>query len=257
MALTDFLEALLEDWDNVEAMLSVAERVEVHRRAHLAEPFAWNKHALRPAGDPADAGGYLAQALAGRLADDHRAWEGLDAERSRFQRSRATDHQLVVMQRLLVNVRDGLTGPDAAADAVSDYLINATQARIIANSFEWRGEFQFLDGALYIPGAEANYYPRFQFQLAPVPWLADDTEQTMAWLAASMTVAPEVQFSWAVHPQVLNSREFLDPESDPLGSISWWLTVNSWLGAEPASLLGTARESEILPALAQLDNDSW
>lgn len=256
MALTDFLEALIEDWDNVEATLSVAERVEVHRRAHIAEPFAGGRLRIQPNDDPADASGYLAQTLAGRLPDNHRAWDELDAERSRFQQPPVTDRELSGMQRLLVKVRNGLTSPDASADAVSDYLTDAAQSRIIADCFVWSGQLRFLDGALYIPGIRVNYYPRFQFQISPAPWLSSDSE-TVALLAAEISDAPKVQLSWGVHPQVLESREYLDPESDPLGSIGWWLSVNSWLGTEPAALLGTAREPEIPRALAQLDNDSW
>lgn len=259
MALTDFLEALLEDWDNVEATLSVAELVEAHRRAHLAEPFAGNDPGLQRDRDPADASGYLAQALARRLPDDHRAWEELAAEPSRFQRSPATDRQLLGMQRLLVNARNGLTGPDAPANAVSDYLTDAAQSRIIADCFAWNAQSRIFEGALYLPGVEVNFYPRFQFHVVAdaAPWQVSESESGVAWLAGARGDSPEVRLSWGVHPRVLESREYLDPETDSLGSIGWWLSVNSWLGTEPAALLGTAREPEILPALAQLDNDSW
>lgn len=260
MALTDFLEALLEDWDNVEATLSVAELVEVHRRAHIAEPFGREKLGLQLNGDPADASGYLAQTLARRLPDDHPAWEELAAEPSRFQRSPATDRQLLGMQRLLVNARNGLTGPDAPANAVSDYLTDAAQSRIIADCFAWNAQSRIFEGALYLPGVEINFYPRFQFHVVAdaAPWQVSESESSVAWLAGlEGGSSEEVRLSWGVHPRVLESREYLDPKSDPLGSIGWWLSINSWLGTEPAALLGTAREPEILPALAQLDNDSW
>jgi hypothetical protein len=60
-----------------------------------------------------------------------------------------------------------------------------------------------------------------------------------------------------VYEAFASASERLDGRQDPLGTLSWWLSPNVWLGTEPATLLGTSREDEIEYALNQLANDSW
>lgn len=55
-------------------------------------------------------------------------------------------------------------------------------------------------------------------------------------------------------PTVLTVNEALDSVRDPWGAADWWLSPNAWLGAAPASLLGSGRDAE-LPLVASYLTD--
>ncbi len=74
-------------------------------------------------------------------------------------------------------------------------------------------------------------------------------------------IAPAFQFESiddrVLHPTFARASERLESDRDPLGTLSWWMSPNSWLGTTPAALLGTGRQDEIEYAIEQLANDSW
>ncbi|GAA2115568.1 hypothetical protein GCM10009759_60590 [Kitasatospora saccharophila] len=57
-------------------------------------------------------------------------------------------------------------------------------------------------------------------------------------------------------PAVLAVNRLLDADEDPWGVADWWLGRNAWLAGVPAELLGTVRESDLLPA-ARAELADW
>ncbi|WP_381561033.1 hypothetical protein [Streptomyces eurythermus] len=67
-------------------------------------------------------------------------------------------------------------------------------------------------------------------------------------------VLPRFQFREGVRPWrvVLEVNALLDVGRDPWGAADWWLSANAWLRTEPAALLGTARDAELVAAARSL-----
>lgn len=99
--------------------------------------------------------------------------------------------------------------------------MNATSTRVPQDT----------DGLILLPESEPARGPRFQLD----PETLGRTARTAVTQLAAV----------------------VGHEQDPLGSYCWWTREQAWLGAAPAALLGTERESQIAAAAERLRLDAW
>ncbi|MGY0020625.1 hypothetical protein ACVHNB_16785 [Streptomyces sp. YJ-C3] len=62
--------------------------------------------------------------------------------------------------------------------------------------------------------------------------------------------------SGAPYPVVIEINRLLSADEDPWGAADWWLGANVWLGAAPATLLGTGVDHALLSA-ARAEIPEW
>jgi hypothetical protein len=167
--------------------------------------------------------GLVAQALPA----DHPAWLALRARTGPgpVRGSSQPDVDLIDLADL------ALASPLAEVDAAADALVEQSNAALLRfGAAPADPEVEDDELWLSVRVGDEEYYPLFQFASAE----------------------PYRQYEL-----VARLRPKLGADEDPAGAAAWWLTVNPWLRAMPAELLGTDREGEIAYAADQLANDSW
>ena len=259
MALNEFIDALSDDWDNVEPRLSMAKIAVLHQIIGTSAP----PRSLRDAAPEAIAA-LIAEQLQSDLPPNHDAWDALAASRYRFEpRLAPSEDTRARLGRLEFRIQQSLTSPEAPGNAVSDYLTDLAISRLITDAVVLQADVPPIDNALSLTVGGTRHYPTFQFTW--VPTNPGDLDRLRVFgpfrvagpAAGRPTQESVVTYAARVHPLIPYSADALDAETDPAGCIGWWLTGNSWLATTPAELLHTPREQEIRHALDQLDNDSW
>ncbi len=231
MAIDDALRAILDDWRDIEPLLTVKE-LENLADADFGSGFGVTRSA-RPAADPVgpDLGSVIFEIVSPALPAGHPAWQALAAQ---AQAGQDTDPPLPLAPGLdLMDLAaDALDSPLTAVDAVADALAERSRSALLAAGVVADGPALRADGLwLSVEADRRTFYPLFQF--------------------AAMSPYRQYEIVARLRPQ-------LDADSDPAGAAAWWLTPSPWLaGATPAELLGTEREAEIAYAADQLSNDSW
>ena len=224
MAIEDALALILDDWPEIEPLLTVGELTE------LAE-VGWRTRrgvsGLESAPEPERA---VFAIISAALPPDHPAWAAL-AARSGGQGGPDSGSQPMLELDLIELANSALEDPRSAVDQSADELVEQSLAELLRAGMIPTG-----------PGLDV-----------PEDWLSV--------LVGERLVVPAFQFA-AVDPyRQFEAVTALAPQlcarEDPAGAIAWWLTPNPWLSARPADLLGTEREPELAYAADQLSNDSW
>jgi hypothetical protein len=217
MAIEDALQAILDDWPEVEPLLTVAELEGLAAMSQEADAMAADRLA----------GVFLL--VAAGLPTGHVAWQRLRGQR--FDAGQRDSSGEPLIRSLAVLARTALANPGSEVDAEADALAEEARRSLLHHgavpaALAGNGAGSWLAVRF---GGEV-LFPQFQF--------------------ASME--PYEQFT-----MVARLFAQVGAEDDPWGAVAWWLTPNPWLLAAPASLLGTEREPEIAYAADQLANDSW
>lgn len=220
MAIEDALQAILDDWAQVEPLLTVSELTE------LASVGWRTTRGAEPSGlEPERA---VFAIVSAALPPAHPAWAAL-AARSGDGTSQGS--QPILELDLIDLASVALADPRSAADQSADELAEQSLRALL----------------------EAGVIPVGQGLEVPDTWLSVQFgEQSVVPAFQFASTDPYRQ-----HEAVVALAGELCAQEDPAGAIAWWLTPNPWLAARPADLLGTEREPELAYAADQLANDSW
>jgi len=218
VAIEDALQAILDDWAQVEPLLTVSELAE------LASVGWGTMRGAESASGPEERDVFAIVSAA--LPPAHPAWTALAA------RSGAAAGSQPTLELDLIDLAGvALDDPRSSVDQSADELAEQSLAALIgAGAIRVEPGLEVPEDWLSVRVGGQLVVPAFQFA-------GSDTSRQYAAVAALA--------------QQLCSRE------DPAGAIAWWLTPNPWLSARPADLLGTEREPELAYAADQLANDSW
>lgn len=129
--------------------------------------------------------------------------------------------------------REAMASEWIAADAGADAVTEVVRRQILGHGYRLTPpgqQFETAPGLIGVQLDQGVAYPAFQFA---------DRELVHT------------------HAALADVNEILAADSDPIGALSWWWSPNTWLGTQPAFLLGTEREPELAHAARQLYNDSW
>jgi hypothetical protein len=223
MTIADALLEIERSWPDVEPRLTVAELYQLAATLHRPGPDLL--------GDNQDVAMVVIGIVTAALPSGQDLWDALDALPDGYTDEPADVGDL--LRRLRALADEALTQPATWIDAEADTGSALSIAAILEEGVVDDGRIRELEGPLALlglPVEEGIVYPAFQFQLEP---------------------------SLRPYPLVAHVNERVEAERDPWGTAAWWLTGNRWLSARPADLLGTDRESEIMYAAEQLDNDNW
>ncbi len=219
MAIEDALQAILDDWAQVEPLLTVSELIELASVGWGTMRGAESTSASEPERD-------VFGIVSAALPPAHPAWAALAA------RSGAAAGSQPTLELDLIDLAGvALDDPRSSLDQSADELAEQSLAALLGA------------GAIPVgPGLEV-----------PEHWLSVRVEGQLVVPAFQFAGSDASRHYSAVAAlaQQLCARE------DPAGAIAWWLTPNPWLSARPADLLGTVREPELAYAADQLANDSW
>lgn len=224
MAIDDALRAILDDWREIEPLLTVKELEK------LADADFGVTRSAGPARDPEfpDLRSVVFEIVSPALPAGHPAL----AAQARAGHDADPAAPLAPELDLMDLAADALENPLIAADAAADELAERSRSALLAagavpDSPDLGADELWLSVA--VDGRD--FYPVFQF--------------------AAMDPYRQYEIVARLRPE-------LDAAGDPAGAVAWWLTPSPWLaGARPAELLGTGREAEIAYAADQLANDSW
>lgn len=165
--------------------------------------------------------------LARHLVPSHRAFTLLQKDVD--ARGRLSPSEAVI--RIAGSAQAALSDTDIEAEIVTDALLEVAAHGVASRGYAALGpDTQLPAGVVAIELNGSRVAPAFQFESL------DD---------------------FVLHPTFARASERLESERDPLGTLSWWLSPNAWLGATPAALLGTDRQDEVEYAIDQLANDNW
>jgi hypothetical protein len=230
VAVEDALRAILDDWPQIEPLLTVGELTE------LAE-VGWGTRrgvsGLESGSAPERA---VFAIISAALPADHPAWAALAARSGGTGAAGEAGgveagSQPMLELDLIELANSALEDPRSAVDRSADELVEQSLAELL----------------------RAGVIPAWPGQGVPEDWLSVQVgEQLLVPVFQFASIDPYRQFEAVT---ALASR--LCAEEDPAGAIAWWLTPNPWLSARPADLLGTEREPELGYAADQLSNDSW
>lgn len=169
---------------------------------------------------------FVFNVLAQHLDPKHRAWALLQKGGADDRRSSSE-----AMVRIVSSAQAALSDPDIEGEVATDALLEVAARGMASQGYAAFGlDAELPPGVVAIELNGRRVAPAFQFETL------DD---------------------YVLHPTFARASERLDSERDPLGTLSWWMSPNSWLGTTPAALLGTNRQDEIDYAIDQLANDSW
>lgn len=217
MAIEDALQAILDDWAQVEPLLTVSELTEL-------ASVGWTTMRGAEATEPERA---VFAIISAALPPAHPAWAALAARSGGGSQGSQPILELDLVDLASLALADPRSSEDQSADELAEQSLRAL---LETGTIPVRPGLEVPDTWLSVQFGEQLLIPAFQFASA------DPYRQ---------------------HEMVAALAVELCAQEDPAGAIAWWLTPNPWLSARPADLLGTEREPELAYAADQLANDSW
>ncbi|HET7012834.1 MAG TPA: hypothetical protein VFI65_02915 [Streptosporangiaceae bacterium] len=219
MAIEDALQAILDDWAQVEPLMTVSELAE------LASVGWGTMRGAESASGPEPERDVFA-IISAALPAAHPAWAALAA-----RSGAAADSQPTLELDLIDLAGLALDDPRSSVDESADSLAQESLSALL------RAEAVPVGPGLEVPQDWLSVRVGGQLVVPAFQFAGSDTSRQYEAVAAL--------------------AEQLCAREDPAGAIAWWLTPNPWLSARPADLLGTEREPELAYAADQLANDSW
>ncbi|GAA2296756.1 hypothetical protein OKJ48_30630 [Streptomyces kunmingensis] len=246
--LADAIEAIEENWEELSGLLDAAGRAELLDIVEGAES------------DPEIAADELRDLIKPLLAPGHPVRDALTPSGVRYQpvaKAPGENPQLMETFRKL-RTRMAAAGILRTGDIALPYEARAAyevEAAYEAGAGEPTAEPAYrpdaddawILAAPSLPAASVELPPD---QVGQLIVLTDENE---------VDRVPAFQLpegSGAPYPVVIEINKILSADEDPWGAADWWLGVNVWLGAAPASLLGTGVDHALLSA-ARAEIPEW